>query len=548
MNLITLAAQKLAAVFPGRRSYVSMRHEPENVSSSATVQTVQSAIRAAEGGDTRQLFALYRDLTVGGSHIQCELGKRLMAVLSEPEAILPADKENKDDIAAALAVKQMIADCENWEEGIGHLMSATLWPVAVVEKVFAPAGETMPGKPKLRFTLKKLHIVNPTVLCFKQPYQAVRAPAAQPSTQTPLNSPEAAEPWEHDLRFYETDPNGAINWSYDKTYGAEKDRHLVHRGHLLIGVRDNWGGPMRAIVFWWLLGVLGRDWFARNMERYGSPFLTGKTDTNNQDSINFLREAFSLSTKIGGLVVDNDTQVELIEAMATGMADAHEKFLNICNREISKVIVGQTLSAEAQPTGLGSGTSKLQSDVREDIRQFDQKRLGSTLTRQLFEQFLYINGLSGRVKIVWGGLSSEDAKETADLLVSLSQASLEPTDESISTISERVGFQLQRKAAPEPSAGFGNFPLSTLNSNPSQLPRLTHPSDAIAAKRAKALGTVYRGRYGPIPQIILESGSPEEALAKIQRYVADLKPGEAERLTEEALQIAAAAGASDAKR
>lgn len=538
MNLLTLAAQKLAAVFPGRRSYVSMRHEPENVSSSATVQTVQSAIRAAEGGDTRQLFALYRDLTVGGSHIQCELGKRLMAVLSEPEAILPADKENKEDVAAALAIAQMISDCENWEEGIGHLMSATLWPVAVVEKVFAPAPPPMPGKPKLAFTLKKLHIVNPTVLCFKQPY--VNQPARNPELKTQNSEP--ADAWEADLRFYETDPNGAINWSYDKTYAAEKPRHIIHRGHLLVGVRDNWGGPMRSIVFWWLLGALGRDWFASKMERYGGPFLVGKTDVTNSDAVTFLREAFSLSTKIGGLVVDNDTAIELVEAMTTGMADAHEKFLTICNREISKVIVGQTLSAEAQPTGLGSGTSKLQSEVRDDIRQFDQKRLGSTLTRQLFDQFLFINGLSGRVKIVWGGLSSEDAKETADLLVSLSQASLEPTDEAIPTLSERVGFQLQRKAPPEPTVQ--PFNLSTLNS---QLPRLTHPSDAIAAKKATALGAVYRGRYGPIPQIILESGTPAEALAKIERYVANLKPGEAGRLTEEALQIAAAAGAAAAK-
>lgn len=546
MNLISLAAEKLATIFAGRRSYVSMRHEPENISSSATVQTVQSAIRAAEGGDTRQLFALYRDLTVGGSHIQCELGKRLMAVLSEPEAVLPADKENKDDILAAEAVKQMIGDCENWEEGIAHLLSSTLWPVSVVEKLFEPADAPMPGKPRLRYTLRKLHIVNPTLLCFKQPYQQNRL--SRPADTLSSNGGEGRgeeEPWEKDLRFYNTEADGRIDWSFDKTYAADKTRHIIHRGHLLVGVRDNWGGPMRSIVFWWLLAALARDWFARNMERYGSPFLLGKTDSTNQDAINFLRDAFSLSTKIGGLVVDHDTQVELIEAMTTGMADAHERFLSVCNREISKVIVGQTLSAEAQPTGLGSSTGKLQGEVREDIRQFDQKRLGSTITRQLFDQFLYINGLSGRVKIVWGGLSAEDAAEAGSLLVSLSNANLEPTDEAIPTISERVGFQLQRKPAAPAATG---FPLSTLSSNPSQLPRVTHPSDAIAAKRAQALGAVYRGRYGPIPQIILESNSAEEALAKIQRYVADLKPGEAERLTEEALQISAAAGAAAGKQ
>src|SRR5947207_9002418 len=58
------------------RAMVNLRYEPENVSSSATVATVQGALRMAEAGDTRQLFALYRDLSGSGSHVYCELSKR----------------------------------------------------------------------------------------------------------------------------------------------------------------------------------------------------------------------------------------------------------------------------------------------------------------------------------------------------------------------------------------------------------------------------------------------------------------------------------------
>lgn len=457
MNLLTLAAQKFtSALATVRKAYVSLRDETPNVARSATVATVQSAISAAEGGETRELFALYRDLTVGGSHIQCELGKRKMAVLSQPHSIQPADKENPDDVLAAQAVEQMIGDCANWTDGIGHLMDATLWPVAVAEKIFRKAGEPMPGKPRLNYTLEKLHVVNPTLLCFKQPY--VSALPKPRSTESRATGATTDEPWEKELRFYSTEENGRINWGYEQTYAPEPMRHIVHRGHLLGSVRDNWGGPMRSIVFWWLLGDLGREWFARAIERYGSPFPVAKTDASNQDAVNFLRDALSLSTKVGGLVVDNDTQVELIQAMAGNIADAHEKFIAICNREISKVIVGQELSATAAPTGLGSGVADLQSKVREDIRAFDQIKLAETLSRQLFEPFLRINGFTGRAKIVWGGLDSEEAKEVSELLVSLSNAGLEPTDEAIPTLSERVGFQLQRKAQPEPQAMPGQMP------------------------------------------------------------------------------------------
>lgn len=457
MNLLTLAAKQIqGALATARKAYVSIRDETPSVARSATVATVQNAISAAEGGETRELFALYRDLTVGGSHIQCEMGKRKMAVLSQPHSIQPEDKENAEDVKAAEAVAQMIRDCSNWTDGIGHLMDATLWPVAVAEKIFRPAGEPMPGKPRLNYTLDKLHVVNPTLLCFKQPYLTRSAELGARNKKPETQNPEQL--WEQELRFYATDESGRINWGYDQTYGAEPMRHIVHRGHLLGSVRDNWGGPMRSIVFWWLLGDLGREWFARAIERYGSPFPVAKTDASNQDAVNFLRDALSLSTKIGGLVVDNDTQVELIQAMAGNIADAHEKFIAICNREISKVIVGQELSATAAPTGMGSGVAKLQSDVREDIRAFDQIKLAETLGRQLFDPFLRLNGLTGRVKIVWGGLDSEEAKEVSDLLVSLSNAGLEPTDEAIPTLSERVGFQLQRKAPPEPQGMPGQMP------------------------------------------------------------------------------------------
>ncbi len=445
MKLLTLAAEAIQAAKTAvkatvRKAFVGLHYEPMNVSGSATVQTVKAAIRAAEGGDTRTLFALYRDLTIGGSHIQCEFGKRKMAVLSQPHSILPQDKENADDVAAALAVAQMISDCENWTDGIAHLLDASMWPLAVVEKLYQPAGEPMPGKPRLAHTLRRLHIVNPTVFCFRAGYGTSAA-----------NMP-ADDQWEADLRFFKTDETGRVDNSWEAAYPAERERHIVHRGHLLSGVRDNWGGPMRSIVFWWLLSELGREWFARAMERYGSPFPVAKTDATNDDAMTFLREALSLSTKIGGLVVDNDTQVELVQTMTSGMADAHEKFINICNREISKVIIGQELSATAAPTGMGSGVANLQGDVREDIRAFDQIKLAETLTRQLFNDFLRINGMPGRVKIVWGGLDSTEAKEVADLLVSLSNASLEPTDDAIPVLSERVGFQLQRKAPPEPQA------------------------------------------------------------------------------------------------
>ncbi len=448
------------------KAKVGMRYETPNVSANATVVTVQNAIRAAEAGDTRTLFALYRDLTIGGTHIQAEFNKRKLAVLAQPHAILPADKTKPDDVTAALAVTTMIADADNWNDGLTHLLDSTLWPVTAAEKLFRARNlpTDMPTTVPLRFTLRKLEPVNPTLLCFQQPYAKRRGSMAEgrgQDAQALDAGLSTLDPWESDLRFFTTDAEGCIVYGFDKTYPVDPLRHIIHRGHLLAGIRDNWGGPMRSIVFWWLLSVLGRDWFARAMERFGVPFPVGRTNAKDKEAVDFLSEAFALSSKIGGLVVDSDTQIELKEVAISGLADAHEKFLGVCNREISKVIVGQTLSAEAQPTGLGSGTSALQGEVRNDIRMFDCIKLGETLQKQLFAPFLQINGLRGAApKIVWGGLSDEDAQGFAALLNVLSQAGFEPTDEAIPTMNERLGFPIQRKVAatpPSPFGGFGGF-------------------------------------------------------------------------------------------
>src|SRR5512145_2392848 len=94
--LHTLAASLTRLPFT-RQSSVALRAEPPNATRGATVESVQSALRAAEAGETRLLFALYRDLVLSGSHVQAEFNKRKLAVLAQPHAILPADKEQPED-------------------------------------------------------------------------------------------------------------------------------------------------------------------------------------------------------------------------------------------------------------------------------------------------------------------------------------------------------------------------------------------------------------------------------------------------------------------
>lgn len=524
-----------------QQNWLNPRWEPMNITRHATAIRIQTAIEQAENGETRELFRFYRDALLGDDHIQGEFSKRLLAVLGQPLSVLPDDKDNADDVAAAAAVKRMVKDCENWTDGVGALLASSLWPVAVAEKLFRPADQAAEGEPQLTWTLRRIEPVNPMLLCYRWAYLTggIAMGTASPAQTSGLGGPVGdflinLEKWEPFLKLWPIDGAGRIIYDASRAEYLDPRRHIVHRGHLLTQFKDNWGGPGRAIMGWWLLRVLGRDWFAQFMERYGMPFPVAKTDVKDEQSVQFLRDALKLSVKIGGLVIGHEDQVDLAEAMVAGGAEGQRLFLDTCNGAISHLIVGQD-NSRAKPGGLNAGEEKLQTGVRDDLRLWDMKRIGETLVTQLARPFLDLNGLPGSVTLTWGGLSAEDAAATGELLVQLDQANLEPTDESIPVISERVGFQVQRKALPAPAD-----PAL----DPATPPKtFSAAAPAAAAAQRAALAAVYKGAMAPVRKIVMESRDEADLMRKLKLFFADWPDVRIKTVCEEAMQIKAAAGA-----
>jgi phage gp29-like protein len=204
---------------------------------------------------------------------------------------------------------------------------------------------------------------------------------------------------------------------------------------------------MRSILFWWLLSTMSREWWARFLDRYGHPFLVGSYPRGDRDAKSVLERAFALSVRLGGLVVSDGTRVELKEASTTATGDAYERFISLCNREKSKLVIGQTLSAEAAPTGLGSGVSQQQELVRQDIRAFDAQLLAESLRDQLFDQIAAINGAAGMLpKQSFGRDIALTADRTTKTLTALRSTDFEPDDSATPPLSAALGITLRRRA------------------------------------------------------------------------------------------------------
>jgi hypothetical protein len=482
-DTIVSALRKLIPV--DRYTNVDTRSEPAFAGRGITADTIHNALRSAEQGTTRDLFALYRDVVLSGSHLQGVFNTRKLSVIGNQIQIQSADETASDKavdiIQTALGISRISAVSTRevgrltmFRRACIHLLDSSLYPVAVLEKTFQPDASG--------YTLKALVPV---------PHHLLEFTTGQ-------------------LRIHDVDP--VTGFVANSTHEADPNRYIIHRGNLLT-YPDNWGGPMRSLLFWWLLAVMDREWWGRMLERYGSPFMIGKYDSGDDQARTLLAAAFRLATRLGGLVIPRHTEVELQAALSSDSGEAYEKFLNICNDEQSKLVVGQTLSSTAKPTGLGSGVANLQSGVRDDIRQFDSIMLADTLRDQLFNQIIEINRLDRPAPTISFGqeMDSEQAAQSGTLLSSLGQAGLEPTDDGLTALSKKVGFPLQRMRRPSVSP----MSVHTLAVQPGL------PLNSVAANTASDLSQAFSGAFAPIRRIILSSESPADCERLVREYLAD---------------------------
>jgi len=370
------------------------------------------------------------------------------------------------------------------------------------------------------------------------------------------------ERWEPYLKLWPIDRAGRIIYDTSNASYLDPARHVVHRGHLLSNFRDNWGGPARAILMWWLFRGLGREWFARGMDRYGSPWPVGYTDATDPIAVALLNQAFDLSKKLGGLVVDESSRVELKEAMVQGMAQGYETFFRLCNEAISYHITG--LKESQKPHGLNAGENQMQQSVRDDVRLMDMVLLSETVQNQIATPFAQVNGLRGNVNFIWGGLNQDDAKKFADFLAQMKAAGYEASDESLPTINDKTGLVWTKAAAPvpldasnpsNPSYSLGRKNLNgehekteggTKNLSAGLLwlsasnSEVKSPVEDTVQKHSAALATAFRGSLAPVRTIILNSTSRADAEKKLKLFFADWSGDRIAEIIDQAMQLCAA--------
>lgn len=167
-------------------------------------------------------------------------------------------------------------------------------------------------------------------------------------------------------------------------------RFLLPRSHATY--QNPYGERALSRCFWPVAFKKGGfKFWAIFTEKYGMPWVIGRVprSTNATDRAALLANLASM-VQDAVAVINDDERVEIVETKGKeGSAGVYERLISSANREISKAILGQTLSTELDKGGSLAAT-KGHLEVREDLVDRDKRLVKQTFNR-LFQWIKELN-------------------------------------------------------------------------------------------------------------------------------------------------------------
>ena len=121
-------------------------------------------------------------------------------------------------------------------------------------------------------------------------------------------------------------------------------------------------------------------------------------------------------------IIPESMLIEFTEARQTGSVELYQSFCQYLDAQVSKAVLGQTLTTEI-PQGAGSrAAAEVHDTVRRDIMSADARRLAATLNRDLVKPIVDLN-LGPREHYPRLALGMADDADATDFVDMITQAS-----------------------------------------------------------------------------------------------------------------------------
>lgn len=344
----------------------------EHPGHSVTPERIATAFLEAERGFPARQCDLFADLIESSAHLRSTLEHRLDAVAGKAWIMQPGGDEDIDHLAAR-KLQEALEAVPNWSNAIEHLLEFNPYGYAGVEiqwdlkdNWWVPVWFDITPHRRFRFLND-----NPRLLTREAPVDGI-----------PL------EP-------------GA--WIFAR-----------RRGPLARS------GLMRTAAWWTMFSQWAvRDWVIW-MRTFGMALIRGVYDETAQpEDKKVLKQAVKSLGKSGMAVMSKACTIEIDQPQQGGKAtDVHGALVQLCNKEISKLIKGATLTMESGTQGGSFAAADIQQDSAFDLIDGDQRRLGRRIGMDLGRAFCHFNGLQAKPPFgLWSVSREIDPKQKMEIAV-----------------------------------------------------------------------------------------------------------------------------------
>jgi len=180
-------------------------------------------------------------------------------------------------------------------------------------------------------------------------------------------------------QWFEFDPENRLVLKQ----GIAGTEELPPNRFLLVRHRPSYVNPYGTKVFskcYWPVTFKrnGFRWWTAFVEKYGGAFMYGKYPPNAGDRFKQeLLDALERMVADSVAIAPDGTDITITQAGDKGgSSEVHSSYIQMANNEISKAVLGQTLTTEIGDSG-SFAAAKAHNMVREDLASADRRRIGA---------------------------------------------------------------------------------------------------------------------------------------------------------------------------
>lgn len=357
--------------------------------------------------------------------------------------------------------------------------------------------------------------------------------------------------WVHQKRLDFTDSLTPKLFSADDLVSRDiPPFKVIYHRHKARSGYDTRAGMLRVCAWMYLFKNYAiKDW-VRFAEVFGMPLRVGKYDQGaaKEDKEALVAAIQSLGSDAAG-IISKSTEIEFVEGIKGSTKENVFHVLGgFCNGEISKAIIGSTLTTEVGDTG-SYAASKTHNEVRLDLVKSDAWSLANTVRMQLLRPLVGFN-FGWDVPVPWFRFQlqePEDLKELSEVYKNLVEMGQPVAAEHVS---DRFGVPLPEEGqtiiAPRASGGPpgpGAFKRTAAKSGDPAQERFSQSTvDQTSFEAAKAATDAISGLLEPAIDQIQGARSLEEAGEMLYSLYPRLDPGRFPELLGRALFAAGLTG------